>query len=299
VPDGVPGRLGHRAGQRTAGRIGDRAGDNWTGPNRVYGLDVTEPPDPEGTSMRQIIVIGIGSGDPEHLTLQAIRAMNEVEVFFHMDKGAEKAELAQLRRDLCARHICGSYRWVEATDPERDRKAAAYSRAVGDWHEARALLYEQLMLTELSEDGVAGILVWGDPALYDSTLRVLDRVLTRGRVSFRHRVVPGITSLQALAAQHKIPWNRTGGTVQITTGRRLRESLPVDAGDVLVMLDPHCSFSDLPPETEIYWGAYLGTPDEILLHGTVGEVGPEIVRVRTEASATRGWVMDSYLLRRP
>ncbi len=123
---------------------------------------------------------------------------------------------------------------------------------MGDWHEARALLYEQLMPTELGEHGVAGILVWGDPALYDSTLWVLDRVPARGRVAFRHRVVPGITSLQALAAQHKIPWTRTGGTVQITTGRRLRETMPAEADDVLVMLDPHCSFADLPPDTEVY-----------------------------------------------
>jgi precorrin-6A synthase len=249
--------------------------------------------------VRKVNVIGIGAGDPEHLTLQAIRAMNEVDVFFHVDKGSEKGQLAQLRLDLCAEHVSGDYRWVEVMDPERDRVGPGYTAAVGDWHEARAELFESLLLDELTDEQTGGLLVWGDPALYDSTLRVLDRVAARGTVAFEHRVVPGITSPQTLAAQHKIPWNRIGGAVQVTTGRRLKGGFPTEADDVLVMLDAHCSFADLAPETEIYWGAYLGTPDEILLSGTVGGIGPEIERVRAEAREAKGWIMDTYLLRRP
>ena len=44
--------------------------------------------------MRTIYVIGIGAGDPEHLTVQAIAAMNRVDVFFIIDKGAAKDDLA-------------------------------------------------------------------------------------------------------------------------------------------------------------------------------------------------------------
>jgi precorrin-6A synthase len=243
--------------------------------------------------VRRINVIGIGAGDPEHLTLQAIRAMNECDVFLHMDKGAEKGQLAQLRVDLCAQHVTGPYRWVELRDPERDRTGPAYTAAVQDWHAARARLYEGA-LQDLPQDGVAGILVWGDPSLYDSTLRVLDLM----DAAFDVRVIPGITAPQTLAAQHRITWNRIGGPVQITTGRRLRdEGMPGD--DVLVMLDAKSSFAELPEDTEIYWGAYLGTPDEILLSGTVGSIGTEIARVRAQAREAKGWIMDTYLLRRP
>lgn len=249
--------------------------------------------------MRHLDIIGIGAGDPEHLTLQAIRAMNEVDVFFHLGKGEEMAELRELRHDLCVKHVTRPYRWVEVADPLRDRAALDYEKAVVDWHEARAVLLEQLLLAELRADEVGGLLVWGDPGLYDSTLRVVQRVLDRGRVSFSHRVIPGISSLQALAARHRVPWNRTGGAVQITTGRRLRAAVPTEMDDILVMLDPQCSFTRLPADTEIYWGAYVGTPHEILLAGTVGDVGSEIKRLRTKASRTHGWIMDSYLLRRP
>ena len=46
---------------------------------------------------RTVYVIGIGAGDPEHLTLQAVAAMNRVDVFFTIDKGEATAELAALR----------------------------------------------------------------------------------------------------------------------------------------------------------------------------------------------------------
>ena len=41
---------------------------------------------------RTVYVIGIGAGDPEHLTLQAVAAMNRVDVFFTIDKGEATAE---------------------------------------------------------------------------------------------------------------------------------------------------------------------------------------------------------------
>jgi precorrin-6A synthase len=118
-------------------------------------------------------------------------------------------------------------------------------------------------------------------------------------VSFDHEVIPGISSLQALAARHRIPFARVGGAVQITTGRRLAEGLPAEADDVLVMLDPGCTFSSLAAEEiDIYWGAYIGTEDEILVSGRVDDVAAEIERLRSEARERKGWVMDAYLLRR-
>jgi precorrin-6A synthase len=241
--------------------------------------------------VRHIYVIGIGAGDPEHLTLQAIRAMNACDVFLHMDKGAEKDSLAQLRRDLLAQHLTHPYEWVEVADPTRDRTGPAYTEAVADWHEARAALYDEALA---QHDGVLGILVWGDPALYDSTLRVIALMSTPVELT----VIPGITAPQTLAAQHAVTWNRIAGAVHVTTGRRLREE-GMTAPDVIVMLDSQNSFLGLDPSVEIYWGAYLGTPDEILLSGTVGSIGSQIEKARAEARAEHGWIMDTYLLRQP
>ncbi len=100
------------------------------------------------------------------------------------------------------------------------------------------------------------------------------------------------------AAPH--PAQHVGGSVLVTTGRRMADDgLPDGVGDVVVMLDPDCRFTALEePGLEIFWGAYLGTDDEILVAGPVADVGEEIVRRRAKARARKGWIFDTYLLRR-
>ncbi|MFB7322528.1 MULTISPECIES: precorrin-6A synthase (deacetylating) [unclassified Streptomyces] len=252
--------------------------------------------------MRKIHVIGIGAGDPDQLTLQAVRALRDTDVFFVLDKGEAKSDLVELRRDILRTHIPeGTYRVVEARDPERDRTAggAAYSPAVGDWRSARADIYERLITGELGEDETGAFLVWGDPALYDSTLGILEEVLARGKVDFAYDVVPGISSVSALVARHRTGLNRVARPVQITTGRRLAEGFPEGVDDVVVMLDAHQAFRHCgDQDIDIYWGAYIGTPDEILVSGPIAEAAPRIERLRAEARERKGWIMDTYLLRR-
>ena len=251
--------------------------------------------------MREILIIGIGAGDPDQLTVQAIDALRRVDVFFLLDKGPVKQDLAALRHEILRRHTGGAYRLVEVADPERDRSAADYSAAVEDWRRRRADLYARLIRDELPDDGCGAFLVWGDPALYDSTLAVLDDLRERDIVEFDHQVIPGISSIATLTARHRIALNRIGRPVQITTGRRLAdEGFPADVDDLVVMLDAQCAFARLTAadRVDIYWGAYLGTPDEILIAGPVHQVADRIVAQRAEARQRKGWIMDTYLLRR-
>jgi precorrin-6A synthase len=250
--------------------------------------------------MRKIFVIGIGAGDPEQITIQAIRCLNEVDVFFLLDKGEAKDELVELRREILDRYVSdGSYRIAVAQDPPRDRTASDYVGAVADWHQRRADVYERLIRDEVEEDGHGAILAWGDPTLYDNTIAMLNTVLARGNVEFEFEVVPGVSSVATLTARHRTSLNQIGRPVQITTGRRLARGFPAGVDDVVVMLDAHNAFADLDEsDVDIYWGAYLGTPDEILVSGKVSEVAEEITTRRAEARARKGWIMDTYLLRR-
>jgi precorrin-6A synthase len=250
---------------------------------------------------RHIHVIGIGAGDPDYVTVQAIEALNDTQVFFAMDKGLEKgsekggvkSDLLAFRREICARFIREpGYRFVELPDPPR-AAGADYRQAVSDWHAARARVWASAIAAELGSDGVGAFLAWGDPSLYDSTLRILDAVTAEIDISYD--VVPGITAMQALTARHRIPLNEVGEPVLITTGRQLRAHGL--SGSAVVMLDADCSFQTCPADTMIWWGAYLGTDDELLVAGTVGEVGTRIATLRAEARARHGWIMDTYLLR--
>jgi len=247
---------------------------------------------------RQIRVIGIGTGDPEHLTLQAVRALADVDAVFVLDKRVETADLVESRRRICAAHIRKPHRIVAVEDPPRERRPADYGSTVAAWHAARAERLEAAFATHLGGGEVGAILAWGDPALYDSVLRILDHIAARGRVAFTRTVVPGLSSVQVLAARHGVPLNGIGGSVLITTGRRLAAGWPAEAESVVVMLDGDPAFAHLDPDLTIYWGAYLGSPDEILVSGRLGDTGDEVRRVRAEARARHGWIMDIYLLRR-
>ena len=246
--------------------------------------------------MRELFVIGIGAGDPDQVTVQAIKAMNKADVFFVIGKGDEKQDLVDLRTTILDEHVTGPYRVVDIVDPPRNRTPDDYEGVVDDWHERRAALFEEKFA---AEPGVGAILVWGDPSLYDSTLRIVERVLARGNVSFDYSVIPGVTSVQSLAAGHRMVLNRIGEPIHITTGRRLAEGLPEGVDNAVVMLDANTTFTHVPGEdVQIWWGAYLGTPDEVLISGRLRDVESEIQRVRAELRERKGWIMDTYLLRR-
>jgi len=251
--------------------------------------------------MRKLYLIGIGAGNPEYITVQAIKALNKVDVFFFMDKGEAKQDLVTLRREICERYIEDRpYRIVETADPVRDPAIADYTARVEQWHQRRASIYEEVIERELGEDQCGALLVWGDPSLYDSTLRIIDRITSHGRLRFEFEVIPGITSMQALAARHKITLNGIGESIVITTGRKLSAGLAGAVERTVVMLDGQCSFKNLVEEDlDIFWGAYLGMDEEVLVAGKLRETASRIEEVRQEKRQQNGWIMDTYLLSRP
>jgi precorrin-6A synthase len=250
-----------------------------------------------GGQMIELLLVGIGTGDPEHLTLQAIKALNSANLILIPRKGADKADLAELRRSICTEVVTNpATRIVEFDLPHRDQSNPDYRGGVDDWHDAIAAVWSDAIASELPGGGTVALLVWGDPALYDSTLRIASRLNPAPHV----KVIPGITSIQALSASHAIPLNEIGAPFLVTTGRRLREAgWPAGADTLVVMLDGDCAFQHLDPSgVTIWWGAYVGMPQQITRAGPLAETGPLILTARAAAREAHGWIMDVYLLRR-
>lgn len=243
--------------------------------------------------MFHLHLIGIGTGNPDHLTGAARRAIAEADLFLVPNKGAGKADLAHLRTQ-----IIGSIR-DDATIghfdmPVRD-DSLPYLTRVGAWHDEIADIWATTMAQYPKAKNVA-LLVWGDPSLYDSTLRIAARLTPQPRLT----VVAGITSVQALTAAHAIPLNALNAPVTISTGRRLRDhGWPEGCDTLVVMLDGACAFQDLDgADFDIWWGAYLGMDEQILDAGPLSEAAPRIIDKRAQARADHGWIMDTYLLRK-
>lgn len=241
--------------------------------------------------MRELVLIGIGTGSPGHLTREGEAAIREADAIL-VPRKAGKDDLAGLRLALIGEVRGDTSAVVEFDIPVRDA-SGDYREGVEDWHDRIAEAWRAALP---DNQGKVSLLVWGDPSLYDSTLRIAARLNPKPSV----RVVPGITALQALTAAHAIPLNEVGAPVTITTGRRLRdEGWPEGADTVAVFLDGQCSFRSIEPEgVSIWWGAFLGMPEEVLAMGPLSEVSGDIVKTREAARAAHGWIMDVYLLKR-
>jgi len=249
----------------------------------------------------ELTLIGMGTGHPDHMTRQGVLALQAADLVLLPRKGEEKAALAAVRLQICEQWLSGTgvrLAWFDMPERQPAQALVDYRLAVQRWHDAIANAWYEALCRHLSGGGRVAMLVWGDPSLYDSTLRIAERLSQR--ISLRTRVVPGITALQALTAAHAVALNEINEPVFITTGRWLRDhGWPQQADTVAVMLDGQASFLNLPPDgITIWWGAYLGMAHELLAHGSLADVGPVIAMQRQQARARHGWIMDTYLMRR-
>ncbi|MDO5076291.1 precorrin-6A synthase (deacetylating) [Corynebacterium sp.] len=241
--------------------------------------------------MRTVFVIGIGAGSPQHVTLEAIAALRQTDVVLAFDKGEVKEDLLALRREILAAHA-PHVPLVTMVDPPRDRQPKQYVGEVKRWLHARSELLQEALLEHVPESGAAAILVWGDPSLYDSTLRILANMQTQVRV----KVIPGITAIQALTAAHAIPLNRIASDITITTGRQFPDTYNKD--NCVVMLDGGAAWRTCTdPDAYIWWGAYLGMEYEVTRAGFIREIGEDLERLKQSLRDQHGWIMDIYLVR--
>lgn len=258
--------------------------------------------------MKRVHVVGVGPGDPDQVTLAGVRALREVDYFVVSDKsgrGGMPDPLVHARERLLDRHLDAPPVIVRVEDPERERRPdrtatqEQYDAVVAQWDEARRTAYEEALL---AHDGVAGFLVWGDPAFYDSTIAILRSLAARGRIDLDLNVVPGISSIQLLAARHRIVLQEVGRALHVTSGRRLREAVEQGQDNIVVMLNRVIELTAPPTDLSdwsIWWGGNLGTPTEELVAGRVGDVVAEIEASRSRQQEAAGWVMDIFLVRRP
>ncbi|MDP9443006.1 MAG: precorrin-6A synthase (deacetylating) [Actinomycetota bacterium] len=237
----------------------------------------------------KVRILGVGMG-PQHVTPEVAEALRSCDYVLAAEKRDDDGLLAA-RRAIAAEF---GVEVVAVPDPERERNDPAdYHGAVKAWHEARVAEYEAVLP---ERGGTAGFLVWGDPSLYDSTIRIVERLSER--LPIEYDVLPGISAPQLLAARHRVVLHTVGQPVHITTARRLREAIAAGQENIVVMLGGALDLHGLH-DWSIWWGANLGTPSEELAAGRVGDVLPSLLVARDRAKAAAGWVMDVYLLRAP
>src|SRR5699024_76027 len=216
---------------------------------------------PPGAGVR---IIGMGY-HPEHLTAEASRALAGCDYVLAFDKPATRDRpgddpLLAFRRAVC--HHAG-VELVTLPDPTRQRdNPAEYTQAVRDWHTARVAACAEVLRTR---GGTAGFLVWGDPALYDSTIRVV------AATGCPYTVIPGVSAPTMLAARHGIVLHEIGRPVLVTTGRRLADDVAAGHDNLVVLLDAHLTCGHLTGSWHLWWGVNLATHSERLVAGPLDD----------------------------
>ena len=215
-----------------------------------------------------------------------------------MDKGDTKDDLVALRRLICERFIREpGYRFHEMPDPPRARTAAdspAYRQAVADWHAERARLWADAIASELGPGDVGAFLAWGDPSLYDSTLRILDarRRARRHRLRRRPRYHrdPGVDGSTSHPAQRY--WRTRAHHHRTATAReRIGRQRGGDARRRLLVpaaARPAPASGGAPTSAR---------PTSCCSPARSVRSERSIVAARADARAEHGWIMDTYLLR--
>ena len=183
--------------------------------------------------MIEIFLIGIGTGNPEHLSLEGVDTLNKVDLVLLPKKNNQKLELFSLRKRICESVIKNKKIIIKEYKVPRRIETLNYSDSVNSWHQKISNNIFQIIKEIKSKNIKLAFLIWGDSGLYDSTLRIISKL----DVDYRLKIIPGISSIQALTSAHLISLNEIGESVLITTGRKLKDKMFKDNQKVLVLLD--------------------------------------------------------------
>lgn len=127
--------------------------------------------------------VSVGPGDPELITLKAVRVIREADVVAVPNTGQTRQVAVEIARDYL-----GGKRLLECQTPMREGHAAA--------EQAYRAIAEDICAI-LDEGKSVAYLVLGDATVYSTYMYVHELVCARG---YEAEIVPGVTSFCAAAA---------------------------------------------------------------------------------------------------
>ncbi len=151
--------------------------------------------------------IGVGTGDPEYLTLKAVRLIQQADVIAYLksDKGVSIAH------DIASEWIKEQQKMAILMPYKTDRHAAnkAYDTAA---EEISNYLQQGLSVAFICE---------GDPLFFGSYIYLHQRLSP----NYHCEIVPGISSINAATALAQIPLTQQNETLAVVTSRNTDEEI--------------------------------------------------------------------------
>jgi precorrin-2/cobalt-factor-2 C20-methyltransferase len=144
----------------------------------------------------RLIGVGTGPGDPELLTLKAVRAFGQADVLAHFAKRGNNGNA----RATVAQHLKPGIVELPLLYPvttEIDKEHADYRSQITDFYEESA----QAVATHLEAGRTVAVLSEGDPLFYGSYMHLHVRLCER----YPTEVIPGVTAMSGCWSQVGVP----------------------------------------------------------------------------------------------
>jgi precorrin-2/cobalt-factor-2 C20-methyltransferase len=144
----------------------------------------------------RLIGVGTGPGDPELLTLKAVRALREADVVAYFAKAGNDSNARRIVAPYLTRGV-PELPLLYPVTTEIHHKEADYKTAITGFYDASALAIAE----HLDAGRTVAILSEGDPFFYGSYMHLHVRLAHR----YPTEVVPGITAMSGCWSQAGLP----------------------------------------------------------------------------------------------
>ncbi len=170
----------------------------------------------EGTKVGSLYGVGLGPGDPELVTMKAIRVLRQAHVVAYP---TARRGISNARAIVSSELIHGQIElpMMYPLTTEQSEHPGGYEAAISNFYDEMA----DQIAAHLNEGRDVAILCEGDPFFYGSYMYLHDRLAHR----FPTQVIPGIPSIMGAAAQLGIPLVRRDSELTILPGTLSEEVL--------------------------------------------------------------------------
>jgi precorrin-2/cobalt-factor-2 C20-methyltransferase len=137
-------------------------------------------------SAGKLIGVGVGPGDPELMTLKAMRALGEADVIAHFAKAGNHSH----SRAIAAQHLRAEVIELPLLYPvttELPKDSDGYRDAIGDFYDGAATE----IAAHLDAGRIVAVICEGDPMFYGSYMHLHTRLASR----FSAEIVAGVTGM--------------------------------------------------------------------------------------------------------